>query len=163
MTDEWVEIVKDKYWINKNGQVFNGSFIMKPWIHRRYYELTLLINDKKKHLPIHRLLAKAFIPNPDNKPYVDHINGNTLDNSLSNLRWATKSENGSNRKVTLSSSGYKAVTLTSSGRFNAKFTSNGKLYYLGTFDTAKEAHEAYCKKSREVNGDFHNPGDINCV
>ena len=42
---------------------------------------------------VHRLVAKAFIPNPDNKQHVDHINGNKHDNRAVNLRWVTRSEN----------------------------------------------------------------------
>ena len=42
---------------------------------------------------VHRLMALAFIPNPDNKEMIDHINRNKLDNSIENLRWVTRSEN----------------------------------------------------------------------
>lgn len=163
MDSEWAVIVPKRYWINKDGQVFNGKHIMKPWIHSRYYELTLQIDKKKKHMPIHRLLANAFIPNPDNKRHVDHINGNTLDNRLSNLRWATTVENSANRTKTLSETGYKGVSMTSNGKYAAKITSGGKYYYLGAFETPQLAHAAYCKKSKELNGEFHNPGEIRCI
>lgn len=47
---------------------------------------------------MHRLVALTFIPNPDNKAEVDHINRNKLDNSISNLRWVTHGENQLNTK-----------------------------------------------------------------
>ena len=50
----------------------------------------------KKYVYIHRLIASAFIPNPTQKPVVDHIDRNVLNNSAENLRWATYSENGLN-------------------------------------------------------------------
>lgn len=50
----------------------------------------------RKNCSIHRLVAEAFIPNPENKPFVDHINGNRLDNRIENLRWVTNKENCNN-------------------------------------------------------------------
>jgi len=53
---------------------------------------------KNKYYKVHRLVAELFIPNPENKPEVDHINRNRNDNRVQNLRWATRSENMKNMK-----------------------------------------------------------------
>ena len=72
--------------------------IMKPWVTDRYYRIGLYKNSKEKYFRVHRLYAKAFIPNPLHKPFVDHINRITTDNRLQNLRWVTQSENQRNTK-----------------------------------------------------------------
>lgn len=63
-----------------------------------YMQVNLKLNGKQKTLNVHRLVAEAFIPNPENKTDVDHINGNKEINSVSNLRWATRVENLNNRR-----------------------------------------------------------------
>ena len=62
-----------------------------------YHQVYLSQNyGKPKWFRIHRLVAIAFIPNPENKPCVDHINGDKSDNRVSNLRWVTHKENHNN-------------------------------------------------------------------
>tara|TARA_R110000787_G_C13106342_1_gene413120 strand:- start:35 stop:502 length:468 start_codon:yes stop_codon:yes gene_type:complete len=58
-----------------------------------YTRICLSKNGKRSCFYLHRLLALAFIPNPDNKPCVDHIRGKHMGNALDNLRWFTQSEN----------------------------------------------------------------------
>lgn len=64
-----------------------------------YYRLPLCKYGKIKYYHIHRLVAEAFIPNLENKPTVDHIDRNRLNNNVCNLRWATYKEQNKNRNL----------------------------------------------------------------
>lgn len=92
--------IKDfpKYFIDEKGFVISRrrriELSLKPTISRGYLTFFLYIgNYKYKHVSLHRLLASQFIPNPDNKPCVNHKDGNKLNNNLNNLEWCTYSEN----------------------------------------------------------------------
>lgn len=61
-----------------------------------YQRVGLCIHSKQKWFLVHRLVAQAFIPNPDEKPEVDHINCDRCDNRVENLRWVTSKENNNN-------------------------------------------------------------------
>lgn len=61
-----------------------------------YPSVTLCKECKSRAIPIHRLLARAFIPNPEGKPFIDHINTDITDYRLENLRWVTPKENANN-------------------------------------------------------------------
>ena len=61
-----------------------------------YFRIGLKKDNIDKKYLIHKLIAIAYIPNPDNKPFIDHINRNKIDNRIENLRWVTSSENNLN-------------------------------------------------------------------
>ncbi len=91
-------IIEDDYVLFENGVVLSlkTNMFVEGSVNSEGY-IQIQINDKKKRL--HRLLGEAFIDNPDNKPCVDHIDQDRLNNDLGNLRWATRSENGCNTRI----------------------------------------------------------------
>ena len=71
--------------------------IIKPHKNNQgYLMVSLYVGGKCKRFLVHRLVAEAFIPNPENKPCVDHINTIRTKNEVTNLRWATYEENNNN-------------------------------------------------------------------
>lgn len=75
------------YSISDNGEVKNNKTnkILKQQIQNGYCHCTLSIDKKGKRFRIHRLVAEAFIPNPENKEYVNHIDGDRQNNCIKNL------------------------------------------------------------------------------
>ena len=70
------------------------KLILKPSLHEKgYLRVVLYTNGKNKIFRIHRLVAQLFIPNPENKPEINHVDGNKLNNFAENLEWVTHAEN----------------------------------------------------------------------
>ena len=106
MTDDFIAIIGfENYSINKQGVVLNRyKRPLNPQSNGRYIEFKLYKDGEKQkptHCLLHRLLGIQFIPNPENKPTIDHIDRNKLNNDLTNLRWATHIEQHANMTTTL--------------------------------------------------------------
>lgn len=82
------------YEASNEGQIRNAKtkHILQPSKNNVGYLLITLQGGQSSRL-VSRLVAETFIPNPDNKPEIDHIDSNSLNNSVDNLRWVTRSEN----------------------------------------------------------------------
>jgi hypothetical protein len=113
----------DGYKITKNGKVWSNK--------SNKFLATKICNGYSifKDISVHRLVAEIFIPNPENKPYVNHINSDKLDNRVENLEWVTQKENcaAHNKKI-------------SHPRKVVQIDMNGKI--VNKFDSLKEAGES---------------------
>ena len=89
-----IEGYEDLYWVDNQGNIYNSRKKLKTFFTRTGYECLKLSKDGvKTHPTVHRLVAKAFIPNPLNKSEVNHKDGDKSNNKVSNLEWMTSSEN----------------------------------------------------------------------
>lgn len=98
MIEEWKTIeINQNYEISNLGRIRNKrtNYILKPHTRPDGYCSVLVLTGFKKYsrVYIHRLVAKYFIPNPLNKPYINHKDFNPRNNCIDNLEWVTQSEN----------------------------------------------------------------------
>lgn len=111
MEEIWkiIENSGGKYEVSNLGHVRSTlkKINKKPSINKGYHKVGIIENNCKKERFIHRLVAKAFIPNPENKPEVNHINGDKSNNTISNLEWVTPKENMAHSRLTGLNKGHK--------------------------------------------------------
>lgn len=103
----WIKIsALNNYSVSDTGEVRNDKTSKKlRLINRNGYKAVHLYNNGLRVTKsVHRLVAEAFIPNPDNKPQVNHIDGNKQNNNVNNLEWVTVQENNLHAYRVLNSS-----------------------------------------------------------
>lgn len=129
------------YDLYEDGRVYSKHYhkYLTPVLGKtKYLYYNIGTRPNRKVRKIHRLLAEHFIPNPENKPCVDHKNIDTLDNRLCNLRWATVRENAMNRKLGLhNTSGYQGIVKTR--KIWVAYYSLNKKQIQQSFETLEEA------------------------
>lgn len=106
------------------------------------------IDGKEKRLRMHKLIKSGN--------FIDHIDGNKLNNQSSNLRICDKSTNGANRGKTIrNKSGYKGVHFNKNcGKWRAMIRIDNKSHHIGVYEDIKDAVIAYNKKAKELFGEF---------
>ena len=148
------------YKITKSGKVWSNvsnRFLSKQiLISKGYCYYNVKSFGKHKKLLLARTLMIIFNPCDDMyKLYVDHIDGNKLNNDLSNLRWATPSDNARNSIWKTGKSGYRGVHyLKRDGTYRASITLNGKTKHLGVYINKEDAAREYDRACILYHGKF---------
>lgn len=166
--EEWKQVQGyESYEISNQGRVRNqAGHIMKPYIKADGYAcIKLCKNNIRKNFRIHRLVAQAFIPNPENKEFVDHINGIRNDNRVENLRWCTRAENNNFELARKHNSESKKNSEAIKKWANARKKKVRCIELNIVFNSITEAGEklginfsnisAVCKGKRETCGGYH--------
>lgn len=145
MIEEWKDIKNyPDYMVSNQGRVISLNFKRtgKEQVLRcckgkdGYLAVKLYKNGKLKNFKVHRLVSEAFIPNTDNKPFIDHINTDKTDNRVENLRWVTSKENSNNPLTKKHFSESRKGKLNYNSKKVLQFDLNGNL--IRSWDAVRE-------------------------
>ena len=134
MNEIWkdIDIVDGKYQISTFGNVRRvyknkTKEIVTFETEKGYKRATLHFKGRTYYIKVHRLVALAFIPNPDNKPQINHKDGNKLNNCVDNLEWVTDLENKQHASLYIPQAnkrgGKKPIALLVDGKETKRFGS----------------------------------------
>lgn len=153
----WKQYLNTNYSVSDDGQVRNDKTnrILSQSTQQDYKHVTLSIDGKQKRMRVHRLVAEVFLDNPQNKPYVNHKDGNRGNNSVENLEWATPAENTQHAVLT-------GLFVSGVAKPVNQYSLDGQL--MMTFPSATEASRQTgtaqekitmcCKRQRETANDY---------
>lgn len=132
-------IVKGRF----GGVAVRRGVLLRPGKSKTGYMRCLLVKDNvRKNIGVHRLVALAFIPNPDNKKTVNHINGIKTDNRVENLEWCTVAENNRHARRL-------GLNIAKSGKEHHSYGLNNKSALV-----LKNIHTGSLKSVREVADEY---------
>lgn len=158
--EEWKD-VSEHLWAHENYECSNTGFIRRKKNKRilkagkdtqGYFGVYLSKNNIGKRYAVHKIICLSWIMNPENLQTIDHINSkNITDNSIWNLRWATRQQQELNKNPR-GKSGMKGVVEAPSGRWKSGIRNpeTKEFETLGTFDTKEEAGQAFDKRALEL-------------
>jgi hypothetical protein len=147
-THDNIENYEGLYSVTPEGSVYSvkSKRYLMTGVNNLGYELVnLYANGRSKTHRVHRLVAKAYIPNPEGLPEVNHKDGDKLNNDVTNLEWCDRSHNQQHAfNMRVSRTGFKNLV-----RWNPRLNSfqaftrvNGEEIYLGKYSTRKDAETA---------------------
>jgi len=150
----------NNYEVSSHGRVRNNisDKVLKLCENKGgYFKVTLYKDGKKQTRVVHKLVAEAFIDNPNDKQYVDHIDNDRKNNYKSNLRWCSSQENNRNRTKKLNtSSKYRGVYWHKRfKKWHARIKTNGVNKHIGYFDDEESAARAYDVEAKRIDPVFY--------
>lgn len=157
----WVKDFEGLYKVSNLGNVMNvksGKILKQATMKIGYKKVSLWKNNKGTSKYVHRLVAEAFLSNPNEKSDVDHINRTRTDTNLLNLRWSTHSENLMNMSMHKNnSSGVTGVHwYEKRDKWHSQIMFNRKNKFLGYFDDYNDAVRARKEAELKYFGEFRN-------